>query len=79
MGDFINIHEAKAKLSSLVARAERGEEIVLARRGVAVARIVHLRGDVDESLRIFDALRAQDSGETRSLDELQAAAELGRP
>lgn len=36
----MNIAEAKAKLSELVAAAERGEEVVLARGGHPVARIV---------------------------------------
>ena len=35
----LNIAEAKAKLSELVARAERGEEVVLARAGKPVAWI----------------------------------------
>lgn len=34
------MHEAKTKLSQLVERAEAGEEIVIARNGTAVARIV---------------------------------------
>lgn len=34
------MHEAKTKLSQLVARAEAGEEIVIARRGKPVARLV---------------------------------------
>jgi prevent-host-death family protein len=36
----IGMHEAKAKLSQLVARAEAGEEIVIARSGKPVARLV---------------------------------------
>lgn len=36
----MNIAEAKAKLSELVAAAERGEEVVLARGGNPVVRIV---------------------------------------
>lgn len=36
----MNIAEAKAKLSELVARAEAGDEVVLARAGKPVARIV---------------------------------------
>ncbi len=36
----INIHEAKTHLSRLVARVERGEELVLARAGQPVARLV---------------------------------------
>ncbi|MFM8275639.1 MAG: type II toxin-antitoxin system Phd/YefM family antitoxin [Cyanobium sp.] len=36
----IPMAEAKNRLSSLVARAERGEEIAITRRGVSVARLV---------------------------------------
>ncbi len=36
----INIAEAKAKLSALIEAAERGEEVILARAGKPVARIV---------------------------------------
>lgn len=38
----VNIHEAKTQLSRLIALVERGEEIVLARYGVPVARLVPL-------------------------------------
>lgn len=34
------MHEAKTKLSQLVERAESGEEIVIARNGKPVARLV---------------------------------------
>jgi prevent-host-death family protein len=36
----VNMHEAKTRLSELVAAAERGEEIVIARNGRPAARIV---------------------------------------
>lgn len=36
----MNIAEAKAKLSELVAAAERGEEVIIARGGSAVVRLV---------------------------------------
>ena len=36
----MNIAEAKAKLSELIAAAERGEEVILARGGHPVVRIV---------------------------------------
>lgn len=42
MSATVNIAEAKAKLSALVARAQAGEEIVLARAGRPIARIVPL-------------------------------------
>jgi prevent-host-death family protein len=38
----MNIAEAKAKLSALVEAAQRGEEVVLAKGGKPVARIVPL-------------------------------------
>ncbi|MGH7727784.1 MAG: type II toxin-antitoxin system Phd/YefM family antitoxin [Vulcanimicrobiaceae bacterium] len=42
----MNIAQAKAQLSGLVARASRGEEIILARRGQPLARLVPLSGVV---------------------------------
>jgi prevent-host-death family protein len=38
----VNIHEAKTQLSRLVERAERGEEILIARAGKPVARLMPL-------------------------------------
>ncbi|MFZ5617980.1 MAG: type II toxin-antitoxin system Phd/YefM family antitoxin [Pseudomonadota bacterium] len=35
----MNIAEAKAKLSALIEAAERGEEVIIARNGVPVARL----------------------------------------
>lgn len=42
MTETVNIHDAKTHLSRLVARVEAGEEIVLARDGRPVARLVPL-------------------------------------
>jgi prevent-host-death family protein len=36
----VNIHEAKTHLSKLLARVARGEEVVIARAGRPVARLV---------------------------------------
>ncbi|MDB5069805.1 MAG: Antitoxin VapB47 [Candidatus Eremiobacteraeota bacterium] len=44
--EAVNIADAKAKLSQLVDMAERGEEIVIARHGRPVAKIVRLVEDV---------------------------------
>ena len=38
----VNIHQAKTNLSTLVDRAEAGEEIVIARAGKPAARLVPL-------------------------------------
>jgi prevent-host-death family protein len=40
MTDAVNIHEAKTHLSRLVERVEAGEEVVIARAGRPVARLV---------------------------------------
>ena len=39
MGKVVNIHDAKTRLSQLVARAERGERITIARGGTPVAEL----------------------------------------
>lgn len=40
MQPTINIHDAKAQLSALIARAEAGEEIIIARANKPVVRLV---------------------------------------
>ena len=36
----VNVHEAKTQLSRLLAQVEAGEDVVIARRGKPVARLV---------------------------------------
>ncbi len=36
----VNVHQAKTELSRLLARVEAGEDVVIARRGEPVARLV---------------------------------------
>lgn len=36
---LVNVHAAKTRLSQLVARAERGERIIIARNGKPVAQL----------------------------------------
>lgn len=36
----VNVHEAKTHFSKLLARVKEGEEVIIARAGVPVARIV---------------------------------------
>lgn len=38
-----NIHQAKSQLSKLIEKAERGEEVIIARAGKPVARLVPYR------------------------------------
>jgi len=41
--EVTNIHEAKTHLSKLIERVERGEEVIIARAGKPVAKIVPYR------------------------------------
>lgn len=57
MSDIVNIHEAKTHLSRLVERVEGGEEVVIARAGRPVARLVPL--DRRTRPRVLGALRGR--------------------
>ena len=39
----VNVHEAKTQLSKLLAQVEAGDEVVIARRGEPVARLVRCK------------------------------------
>ncbi len=45
MSTMVNVHDAKTHLSRLLDRAAAGEEIVVARAGRPVARLVALAAD----------------------------------
>ncbi len=38
--ELVNIHQAKTQLSRLLQEVEQGEEVVIARAGVPIARLV---------------------------------------
>jgi prevent-host-death family protein len=51
----VNIHQAKTELSKLIERAEAGEEVVIARAGRPVAKLVPLqRGGGRRKLGLLD-------------------------
>jgi prevent-host-death family protein len=45
--EAVNIHQAKTHLSRLLSRVELGEEIVIANRGIPIAKLVPFRTSVD--------------------------------
>lgn len=57
MGETVNVHDAKTHLSRLLERAEAGEEIVIARAGKPVARLVPY--GAERPKRVFGRLRGQ--------------------
>jgi prevent-host-death family protein len=54
--ETVSIHVAKTNLSKLVARAEAGEEIIIARGRKPVAKLVPL---APKTKRVFGALRGK--------------------
>lgn len=44
MATIVNVQQAKTHLSHLLARAEQGEEVVIARAGQPVVRLVPVAG-----------------------------------
>ncbi|MGH9741319.1 MAG: type II toxin-antitoxin system Phd/YefM family antitoxin [Candidatus Acidiferrum sp.] len=44
----VNTHEAKTQFSRLLRRVAAGEEITIANRGVPVARLVPINGELSE-------------------------------
>lgn len=76
MSRTVNIGRAKAQLSFLVARAEAGEDVVIARDGVPAARIVPLNRPIAETTALLRRERAR--RQPVSASEIAAAREEGR-
>lgn len=78
----VNIAKAKATLSELVARAEAGEEVVLARNGEAVARITPVKA-VEKAgrrpLGLWDSLGLDLPLEKFTTPDLEVEAVLDDP
>jgi len=51
----VNVHEAKTNLSRLLVRVSAGEEIVIARAGVPVARLVAYVAEQEDRMPGADA------------------------
>jgi len=48
----VNVHEAKTKLSQLLAEVEGGREIIVARNGKPVAKLVPFPPEASKKLRL---------------------------
>lgn len=68
----VNVQEAKARLSELIARAEHGEDVLVARAGTPVVRLV----PVAASVRTFGMMHLPAVPDTffEPLDEQELAA-----
>ncbi len=63
----VNVHQAKTQLSRLLAQVEAGEDVVIARRGEPVARLVRCN---PRGKRQFGAMRGQIVVDDSILDPL---------
>jgi len=75
----LNIAEAKAKLSALVEAALRGEEVVLAKAGQPVARIVSLTPNIAKTPHLLAQLHYPDVDAEAFAPEQEIEAALNRP
>ena len=74
----VNVRQAKAHLSRLLAQVEAGEEVVIARRGAPVARLITCK---PTSKRRFGAMKGQivvDDSVAEPLPEAELALWEGR-
>ncbi len=72
----VNVANAKARLSHLIAQAEAGEDVIIARNGVPAVRIVALNSPVAETVALLRAERARRP--RVSAAEIRAARDQGR-
>lgn len=75
----VNVHQAKTQLSRLLAQVEAGEEVVIARRGEPVARLVRCK---PRGKRRFGSMKGKIFVDDSILDPLpddELAAWEGQP
>ncbi len=61
MTQFVNIYDAKTHLSRLVDRAAAGEEILIARAGTPIARLVALAAPAPREPGLLRGLAVPDA------------------
>lgn len=78
----VGIYDARSRLSELVERAEAGEEVILTRRGQAVARLVRAAEDDRRKARAAAVKRIRDLRKRMNLRisraEIRRAIATGR-
>jgi prevent-host-death family protein len=76
MTETVNVHVAKTQLSSLLDRVARGEEIVIAKAGKPIARLVPL-APMERPLGFVQATIDASFFEPLPEEELAAWGEIG--
>lgn len=77
----VGAFEAKNTLGSLLDRVEKGEEIIITRRGKPVARLTSLRAkhDVEKARKAMEELRELSKGQTLGDLRIKDLVNEGRP
>lgn len=81
----VNVHQAKSQLSKLIAQAEAGEEVVIARDGVPVVRMAPVMTKLEgkKKRNLFGAMKGEftlpTDEEWRRMDEEIARQMLEGP
>ena len=77
----VNIHEAKTHFSRLIERARAGEDIVIAKAGKPVARLVrYVQGGTPRRLGLMAGqFSLPDDFDSMGADEIAAQFEGGQP
>ena len=77
MTAVVKVAEAKAHLSELLAKVERGEEFVIARGDKPVARLVPLEAKARGRAAVEAMLALRDSGRIKSVRQEEIRAWIG--
>ena len=76
MPRIVTVGEAQTHLSDLIARAEEGEDVIIARDGLPVARIVPVGQPISETIALMR--RERERRPHVSAADIRAAKEQGR-
>ena len=76
MPETVNIEDAKARLSHLIAQVEQGQDVILARDGIPAARIVPIDKPIANVVELIK--RERPEGPLVSADDIRSAKEEGR-
>ena len=69
----VNVHKAKTELSRLLERVERGEQVIIARNGKPVAKLVPYSGEPRRPGRLKGKIRIRRDFDSPLPPEIAAA------
>ncbi len=76
MPSTVSIEDAKARLSQLIAQVEEGQDIILERNGIPVARIIPIDVPIARVIELIKRERPEDP--LVSTEDIRTAKEKGR-